>query len=69
MKAVFDIIAAIFWIVVRGLKIRDNPQNQYQKAKSENARIIRDADAPALNGKLDVLTDRLPVGRGDSQGS
>jgi len=36
-----------------------DPKNQYQKATTENEKIIKDGDADGLNGKLDSDCNRL----------
>ena len=59
MGSIFSIISSAFWLVCRWLRIKDDPANKYQKAKDENAEIIKTGNAGDLNSKLDNLTDRL----------
>lgn len=54
------IVAGLIWLLQRWLKRKDDPQRQYQQSKNENARIIENGDADALNRKLDADLDRLP---------
>ena len=59
MKKVIDIIWSIFWLIVRRKKADDDPNNQYQKAKRENAEAIRTGDEATVNRKLSSGTDQL----------
>jgi uncharacterized membrane protein len=60
MKAILDIISGIFWLVIRWLKIKDNPQNKYEAAKSDNAKAVTSGDKAAVNRALDRGVDWNP---------
>ena len=68
MSAILEIIKDVFWLVIRWFKIKDDPQNQYSKDKSDNESAVIGGDVGAVNRKLDADLDRLPdSGGGDSK--
>lgn len=51
--------SGIIWLLVRRAKQQDDPQNQYETAKAENAKIIQSGDADALARALDADLNRV----------
>lgn len=60
LKSAFTFLAELFWLIVRWKKKQDDPQSQYEKAKSENAKAVTSGDAAAVNAALDRSVDGLP---------
>jgi hypothetical protein len=65
MGKILSILNFVCWVVKRCFMRADDPQRQYDKAKTDNAKIIHSGDAAGLNRKLDDGTDRLPKHTGD----
>jgi hypothetical protein len=60
IRSFLAVIASVLWLVLRYFKRQDNPAREYDRAKNENANIIKTGDAAGVNRKLNELTDGLP---------
>ena len=59
LKTLFGLARDILWLVIRRKKQLDDPANQYEQAKSDNAEAVTRGDADAVNARMQRNLDRL----------
>ena len=58
MKLIGAVIDFVLFFVKRWIVKKDDPNNQYQNAKDENAKMVTQSNQDRVNAKLDDLTGR-----------
>jgi len=60
LSSILRILSLALGLVTRWFKKKDDPANQYEKAKSDNVAAVTAGDSSSLNARLDRDLDRLP---------
>jgi hypothetical protein len=66
LTTICTVLGGAVLLILRYFKKKDSPTNQYEQAKSENAKAVTSGNANDLNAILDRNIDRL---RDDQTGS
>lgn len=59
LTVIGTILSLVFWMMQRSAKKSDDPKVQYERARSENAKLIIKADETGVNARLDGLLNGL----------